>query len=158
MARGRKPIPNELKKQKLTLTCKKENIEFLNTYCYTCGISISELLDSYAAEIRERLERERIQKEQAEAKAERAAKRAAKKAAKEAEDEQLPGQMNISDLPQVDASGDIEKMEQQLHALQELVKNPDLPDKDFEIHTTAIRELKRAIITAKEDEKSQTLQ
>lgn len=150
MARGRRPIPEELKKQKLTLTCKKENIEFLNTYCYTCGISISELLDNYASEIRERLEQERIEKEKAQAKAERAAKRAAKKAA---EDEQLPGQMNISDLPQVDTSVSVEKMEQQIHALQELVRDPNLPDKDFEIHTTAIQELKRAIVAAKEDKK-----
>lgn len=140
MARGRKPIPDELKKQKLTLTCKKENIEFLNTYCYTCGISISQLVDKLAVDLKTECE-----------KREAKAARAARKAAKEAEDKQLPGQMNISDLPQVDTSGDIEKMEQQLHALQELVKDPDLPDKDFEIHTTAIRELKKAIITAKED-------
>lgn len=86
MPRGRKPIPAELKKQKLTLTCKKENIEFLNTYCYTCGTSISELLDNYAVEIRERVEKEQ-------AKAERAAKKAAK--AKAAEE--LPGQLEIAD-------------------------------------------------------------
>lgn len=151
MARGRKPLPEGFKKQKLTLSCKKENIDFLNTYCNTCGISISELLDNYAVEIQERLEQERIQKEQAEAKAERAAKRAAKKAAKEASaDENLPGQMDVSDFPQIMPSGDIEKMTQQLHALQELVKDPNLPDKDFEIHTTAIQELKKAIIAAKQ--------
>lgn len=150
MARGRKPLPEGFKKQKLTLSCKKENIDFLNTYCNTCGISISELLDNYAVEIQERLEQERIEKEKAEAKAERAAKRALKKAAKEAEDEQLPGQMDISDFPQVDTSGDVEKMTQQLHALQALVKDPGLSDKDFEIHTTAIQELKKAIVAAKQ--------
>lgn len=86
MARGRKAIPDELKKKKLTLTCKPENIDFLNTYCYTCGISISELLDNYAVEIRERVEKERAK-----------AERAAKKAAKTKETAELPGQLEIAD-------------------------------------------------------------
>lgn len=143
MARGRKPIPDELKKQKLTLTCKKENIEFLNTYCYTCGISISQLLDKLAVDLKAECEKR-------EAKATRAAKKAAKAASV---DENLPGQMNVSDFPQIMPSGDVEKMEQQLRALEELVRDPSLPNKDFEIHTAAIRDLKRAIVSAKEDKK-----
>lgn len=91
MARGRRPIPEELKKQKLTLTCKKENIEFLNTYCYTCGISISQLLDNLAVDLKAECE-----------KREAKAARAAKKAAKAAEENNLPGQMSIADLPQED--------------------------------------------------------
>lgn len=85
MPRGRRPIPENMKKQKLTLSCKRENIDFLNTYCNTCGISISELLDRYAEDLQIQLAKER-------AKAERAAKKAAKA------NEQLPGQMSVDDI------------------------------------------------------------
>lgn len=138
MARGRKPIPEELKKQKLTLTCKKENIEFLNTYCYTCGISISQLLDKLAVDLKAECE-----------KREAKAARAAKKAAKAAEENNLPGQMSIADLPQVDTSADIEKMQKQLAALQELLKDDSIPLKDREIHEQATHDLKLAIAKKK---------
>ena len=85
MARGRKPLPEGFKKQKLTLSCKAENIEYLNTYCNTRGISISQLLDSIAEDLQAE-EQKQI------AKAERAAKKAAK------ENEQLPGQMTTEDM------------------------------------------------------------
>lgn len=94
MARGRKPLPEGFKKQKLTLSCKAESIEYLNTYCNTRGISISQLLDSVAEDLQAE-EKKRI------AKAERAAKKAEKAAAAEPvkptteKDVQLNGQLNF---------------------------------------------------------------
>lgn len=84
MARGRKPLPEGFKKQKLNLSCRAENIEYLNTYCNTRGISISQLVDTLAEDLKAE-EQKQI------AKAERAAKKAAK------ENEQLPGQQHTDD-------------------------------------------------------------
>ena len=87
MARpGRKPLPEGTKKQKLTLTCKAENITYLNTYCNKNGVSISQLLDNLAEQM-----------QQEEAKAAAKAKRAAKKAGLPVPEEQLPGQLSFDE-------------------------------------------------------------
>lgn len=127
MARGRKAIPDELKKKKLTLTCKPENIDFLNTYCYTYGISISQLVDKLAVDLKTECEKR-------EAKAARAARKASK------ENEQIPGQLSVNDIPNIMVCGDKTKMQQQIDALQELLKKP-MPEKDRHIHEQGLNDL-----------------
>lgn len=85
MARGRKPMPEEFKKQKLTLSCKRENIEYLNAYCNSRGTSISQLLDDLAEDL-QATEQKQIARDA----------RAARKADKE--NEQLDGQMSTDDF------------------------------------------------------------
>ena len=83
---GRKALPAEQKKQKLTLTIKPENYTYLNTYCNTNNISISQLLDDLAEQLR-----------QADQKAAAKARRDAKRAGTPLPEEPLPGQRHISE-------------------------------------------------------------
>lgn len=87
MARpGRKALPPEQRKQKLTLTIKPENHTYLNTYCNSNNTSISQLLDELAEQLQE-----------AEQRAAAKAAREARRAGKPLPEEQLPGQRHISE-------------------------------------------------------------
>ena len=83
--KGRRPLPEGMKKEKLTLSVNPFTKEILYREANESGVSISQMLDEMAMEIFEKRQ-----------KSERKASREAKKAAKE--NEQLPGQITTEDL------------------------------------------------------------
>jgi hypothetical protein len=124
---ARPKLPEGLKKETLHLTVSKESKEMLNAIRDNKEKSISTLVEAMIVREYRKLVKSGAIKD----------------------NEQLKGQISIDDLPKIVLPTDIEKMRQQLAALQELLKDPDLPDKDREIHEEAVHDLRRAIARMK---------